>query len=96
MVKQTDDYIHVGMRPYLKFKLQVPAHIICKLNFHQLSYAYWLDLVACVTCKAVHNHVCLDCDMHASAEYESPFWGFKDDAEFWFPDGKNSIVEYRR
>nr|CAD1844299.1 unnamed protein product [Ananas comosus var. bracteatus] len=28
-------------------------------------------------------------------EYESPIMGFVDDVEFWFPPGKNSIVEYR-
>ncbi|XP_042403771.1 uncharacterized protein LOC121993152 isoform X3 [Zingiber officinale] len=28
-------------------------------------------------------------------EYQSPIMGFIDDVEFWFPPGKNSIVEYR-
>ncbi|WOL20354.1 hypothetical protein Cni_G29159 [Canna indica] len=28
-------------------------------------------------------------------EYESPIMGFIDDVEFWFPNGKKSIVEYR-
>ncbi|KAK9812547.1 hypothetical protein WJX73_007972 [Symbiochloris irregularis] len=34
-------------------------------------------------------------DDYIHVEYESPIWGFKDDAEFWFPDSKKSIVEYR-
>uniref|UniRef100_A0A7N0SZ16 Uncharacterized protein n=1 Tax=Kalanchoe fedtschenkoi TaxID=63787 RepID=A0A7N0SZ16_KALFE len=28
-------------------------------------------------------------------EYESPIFGLVDDVEFWFPPGKDSIVEYR-
>eukprot|EP00243_Klebsormidium_subtile_P004410 TRINITY_DN18392_c0_g1_i1.p1 TRINITY_DN18392_c0_g1~~TRINITY_DN18392_c0_g1_i1.p1 ORF type:complete len:242 (+),score=29.28 TRINITY_DN18392_c0_g1_i1:41-727(+) len=28
-------------------------------------------------------------------EYESSFFGFKDDVEFWFPPGDRSVVEYR-
>eukprot|EP00252_Welwitschia_mirabilis_P023105 TRINITY_DN6451_c0_g1_i1.p1 TRINITY_DN6451_c0_g1~~TRINITY_DN6451_c0_g1_i1.p1 ORF type:complete len:281 (+),score=48.54 TRINITY_DN6451_c0_g1_i1:124-843(+) len=32
---------------------------------------------------------------YVRVEYESPFLGFVDDVEFWFPPGKSSIVEYR-
>lgn len=34
-------------------------------------------------------------DDYVRVEYESPILGFVDDVEFWFPSGKNSIVEYR-
>lgn len=34
-------------------------------------------------------------DDYLRVEYESPILGFVDDVEFWFPPGKNSIVEYR-
>lgn len=34
-------------------------------------------------------------DDYVLVEYESPILGFVDDVEFWFPSGKNSIVEYR-
>ncbi|XP_022770289.1 uncharacterized protein LOC111313792 [Durio zibethinus] len=34
-------------------------------------------------------------DDYVLVEYESPILGFVDDVEFWFPPGKNSIVEYR-
>ncbi|XP_059456852.1 uncharacterized protein LOC132186805 [Corylus avellana] len=32
---------------------------------------------------------------YVRTEYESHILGFVDDVEFWFPPGKNSIVEYR-
>lgn len=34
-------------------------------------------------------------DDYLRVEYESPILGFVDDVEFWFPPGKDSIVEYR-
>ncbi|XP_021912029.1 uncharacterized protein LOC110825819 [Carica papaya] len=34
-------------------------------------------------------------DDYVHVEYQSPILGFVDDVEFWFPPGKNSIVEYR-
>ncbi|XP_073147165.1 uncharacterized protein [Henckelia pumila] len=34
-------------------------------------------------------------DDYVRVEYESPIMGFVDDAEFWFPPGKKSIVQYR-
>ncbi|XVF22706.1 hypothetical protein REPUB_Repub12eG0194100 [Reevesia pubescens] len=34
-------------------------------------------------------------DDYVLVEYESPILGFVDDVEFWFPPGKNSIVDYR-
>ncbi|XP_030931641.1 uncharacterized protein LOC115957517 [Quercus lobata] len=34
-------------------------------------------------------------DDYVRVEYESPILGLVDDVEFWFPPGKNSIVEYR-
>lgn len=34
-------------------------------------------------------------DDYVHAEYESPILGLVDDVEFWFPPGKDSIVEYR-
>ncbi|XP_007052047.2 PREDICTED: uncharacterized protein LOC18614297 [Theobroma cacao] len=34
-------------------------------------------------------------DDYVRVEYESLILGFVDDVEFWFPPGKNSIVEYR-
>ncbi|KAK9273195.1 hypothetical protein L1049_018002 [Liquidambar formosana] len=34
-------------------------------------------------------------DDYVRVEYESPILGFVDDVEFWFPPGKDSIVEYR-
>ncbi|KAF3439980.1 hypothetical protein FNV43_RR18258 [Rhamnella rubrinervis] len=32
---------------------------------------------------------------YVRVEYQSPILGLVDDVEFWFPPGKNSIVEYR-
>uniref|UniRef100_A0A2N9EDQ0 DUF1499 domain-containing protein n=1 Tax=Fagus sylvatica TaxID=28930 RepID=A0A2N9EDQ0_FAGSY len=34
-------------------------------------------------------------DDYVRVEYESPILGLVDDVEFWFPPGKNTIVEYR-
>ncbi|KAK0580616.1 hypothetical protein LWI29_004174 [Acer saccharum] len=34
-------------------------------------------------------------DDYVHVEYESPILGLVDDVEFWFPPGKDSIVEYR-
>ncbi|PIN24663.1 hypothetical protein CDL12_02603 [Handroanthus impetiginosus] len=34
-------------------------------------------------------------DDYVRVEYESPFLGFVDDVEFWFPPGEKSIVQYR-
>jgi uncharacterized protein (DUF1499 family) len=34
-------------------------------------------------------------DDYVYVEYLSPFLGFVDDVEFWFPPGKRSLVEYR-
>ncbi|KAL4621661.1 hypothetical protein ACB092_06G245200 [Castanea dentata] len=34
-------------------------------------------------------------DDYVRVEYESPILGLVDDVEFWFPPGRNSIVEYR-
>ncbi|KAJ7567869.1 hypothetical protein O6H91_01G010700 [Diphasiastrum complanatum] len=34
-------------------------------------------------------------DDYVYVEYESPIFGFVDDVEFWFPPGKQSLVEYR-
>ncbi|MBA0709482.1 hypothetical protein Golax_024513 [Gossypium laxum] len=34
-------------------------------------------------------------DDYVRVEYQSPILGFVDDVEFWFPPGKDSIVEYR-
>eukprot|EP00270_Netrium_digitus_P005679 TRINITY_DN1758_c0_g1_i1.p1 TRINITY_DN1758_c0_g1~~TRINITY_DN1758_c0_g1_i1.p1 ORF type:complete len:249 (+),score=54.16 TRINITY_DN1758_c0_g1_i1:64-810(+) len=34
-------------------------------------------------------------DDYLYVEYESPFLGFVDDVEFWFPPGPRSLVEYR-
>ncbi|CAM6014772.1 unnamed protein product [Sphagnum balticum] len=34
-------------------------------------------------------------DDYVYVEYSSPFLGFVDDVEFWFPPGKRSLVEYR-
>ncbi|XP_044493990.1 uncharacterized protein LOC123217220 [Mangifera indica] len=34
-------------------------------------------------------------DDYVHVEYESPILGLVDDVEFWFPPGKESIVEYR-
>ncbi|KAK2650540.1 hypothetical protein Ddye_018029 [Dipteronia dyeriana] len=34
-------------------------------------------------------------DDYLHVEYESPILGLVDDVEFWFPPGKDSIVEYR-
>ncbi|BBG97424.1 hypothetical protein Prudu_006550 [Prunus dulcis] len=32
---------------------------------------------------------------YVRVEYEGPILGFVDDVEFWFPPGKDSLVEYR-
>ena len=34
-------------------------------------------------------------DKYLYAEYESPTFGFVDDLEFYFPDDKPGVVEYR-
>ncbi|PKI67103.1 hypothetical protein CRG98_012524 [Punica granatum] len=36
-----------------------------------------------------------DRDDYVRVEYQSPILGLVDDVEFWFPPGKNPIVEYR-
>ncbi|XP_002974431.2 uncharacterized protein LOC9658373 isoform X1 [Selaginella moellendorffii] len=56
------------------------------------------ELLAVISSTKPENYtpnIVKNTDDYVYVEYQSPYLGFVDDVEFWFPPGNRSLVEYR-
>jgi len=54
-----------------------------------------IDVINTTDCDGYEAKIVTRTDDYLRAEYTSPFFGFVDDVEFYFPAGQKSRVEYR-